>query len=224
MRKGLMSAAAGLLLASTGSASAASLIVNGGFEDVPAFSATDSANRYKPLPGGTLIPGWRVTGEGVDAVTENAPNWFVRTGTYAIDLDGSSADEDTRGGLAQIVTGLQIGTQYRLVFWADANAGTATPPDQKLARVSLRSTTGTFLVADDISVVTNQVEDWVQFVYTFTADATSATLRFRSLMTGGQSGLLLDDVALTVVPLPFALPMFLAGLGALGLIRRRRTV
>ena len=77
------------LLASSGRAQGpASLLVNGSFEDGPPVT------RFLNLPGGdTSLPGWVVTGEGVDVVSDGY--WISSDGSRAIDLDGSILIADT---------------------------------------------------------------------------------------------------------------------------------
>ena len=68
---------------------------------------------------------------------------------------------------------------------------------------------------------------WIPVAFTFIADGAAATITFLGL-TGSGYGTALDGVSIarettvTVVPLPMAFPLFAAGLGALGVIRRRK--
>lgn len=60
-------------------------------------------------------------------------------------------------------------------------------------------------------------------VYSGIGGATSGAIEFTSFsFVGTTTGALLDGVQVTAVPLPMALPLFAAGLGALGLVKRRR--
>src|SRR6185503_11280515 len=70
------------------SQSSASLLVNGSFEQGPAVRT------YLNLAAGnTSLPGWTVTGEGVDLVSTGY--WISADGTRAIDLDGSAGSGQT---------------------------------------------------------------------------------------------------------------------------------
>lgn len=81
-----------------------------------------------------------------------------------------------------------------------------------------------FVLANDPGA---PVVDWATYqvlIYANpTGGATSATLFFQSFGVLSSPGALIDDIRITAVPLPFALPMFLAGLSALGILGRRRT-
>lgn len=67
---------------------------------------------------------------------------------------------------------------------------------------------------------------WLPVSYSFVAADTQAVLTFLGVSGGifaasGQA--IIDNVAVTAVPIPMALPLFLAGLGALGVLRRARS-
>ncbi len=63
--------------------------------------------------------------------------------------------------------------------------------------------------------------DWTLFYYDFTATTTTAALTFTSL-TNSAVGPVLDDVSISAVPIPAALPLFRLGLAAFGIFARRR--
>ena len=66
----------------------AGLIRNGGFDEGP------GTPMFLNLAGrSTALPGWVVTGEGIDLV--GAGYWRSSEGTYAIDLDGSARSRAT---------------------------------------------------------------------------------------------------------------------------------
>lgn len=67
---------------------------------------------------------------------------------------------------------------------------------------------------------------WLPVSYSFVAADTQAVLSFLGVSGGifaasGQA--IIDNVAVTAVPIPMALPLFMAGLGALGVLRRARS-
>ena len=83
-----------------------------GFEEGP------GARTFLNLAGGsTAMPGWVVTGEGIDLV--GAGYWRSSEGTYAIDLDGSARSRATpphvQGGIAQTFATVG-GKRYRVTF------------------------------------------------------------------------------------------------------------
>ena len=86
--------------------------INGSFEQGPAvgtFLNLEARN--------TSLPGWIVTGEGVDLVSTGY--WISSDGTRAIDLDGNARSRQTppyvHGGIAQTFA-TKLGMRYRVTF------------------------------------------------------------------------------------------------------------
>jgi hypothetical protein len=66
---------------------------------------------------------------------------------------------------------------------------------------------------------------WLPVSYSFIAGDDDATLTIMGVAGGifaSASRGIIDNVTVTAVPIPMALPLFLAGLGALGVLRRTR--
>jgi hypothetical protein len=66
---------------------------------------------------------------------------------------------------------------------------------------------------------------WLPVSYSFVAADSEATLTILGVAGGifsAASRGIVDNVTVTAVPIPMALPLFLAGLGALGVLRRAR--
>jgi len=180
--------------------SPAGLIRNGSFEEGP------GARTYLNLPGGsTALPGWVVTGEGIDLVGPGY--WRSSEGRYAVDLDGSARSRITpphvRGGIAQTFVTL-AGRRYRVTFDLAGNPNRG--PTLKPVRVSAAGQSADF--AFDATGKTGQVMGWVPREWVFTAAADSTTLAFTSLTQSPQTGygaaidrvavVLLDDGPLRV--------------------------
>ena len=173
---------------------AASLIVNGSFEEGPAVG------RFLNLTkGDTSVAGWMVTGEGVDYVSTGY--WVSSDGTRAIDLDGSARSRLTppyvQGGIAQTFA-TTPGTQYRVTFDLAGNPNQL--PRVKPMRVSAAGESAEFTF--DATGKTGLRMGWTPRHWTFTANAASTTLEFRSLTVSPQTGFgaAIDNVA--VVPEP----------------------
>lgn len=167
----------------------ASLILNGSFEEGPEVA------RFLNLAGGdTSLPGWIVTGEGVDYVSTGY--WISSDGGRAIDLDGSARSTATppyvQGGIAQTFA-TAPGTQYRVTFDLAGNPNQL--PRVKPLRVSAagQSVELTF----DATGKTGRTMGWTPRSWTFTANAASTTLEFRSLTVSPQTGFgaAIDNVA-----------------------------
>jgi choice-of-anchor C domain-containing protein len=171
----------------------ASLIRNGSFEEGPGTPV------FLNLPGkSTALPGWVVTGEGIDLV--GAGYWRSSEGAYAIDLDGSARSRTTppyvRGGIAQTFA-TQPGKRYRVTF--DLAGNTYRGPIKKPMRVRAAGDSADFVF--DVTGKNGQNMGWVAKEWEFTAKADSTTLEFTSLTQSPETGYgaAIDRVA--VVPL-----------------------
>ena len=189
-----------LLIAAPLAQQPAGLIRNGGFEEGP------PAPRFLNLPGkSTALPGWVVTGEGIDLV--GAGYWRASEGTYAVDLDGSARSRTTppyvRGGIAQTFATLK-GKRYRVTF--DLAGNTNHGPVKKPMRVRAAGDSVDFIF--DATGKTGRNMGWLPKEWVFTAAADSTTLEFTSLTKSGETGygaaidrvavVLLDDGPLKV--------------------------
>lgn len=219
MRSIMVSISALLLCLPASAASAAELIVNGGFE----------VGNFTPIGGG--IPFY-------DLITEGGPQdltgWTVgnslvwgkntddinpRTGSGFVDLTGVG-DTTPHGILNQTISTI-IGQEYNFSMFATQD---------------FRGSLGFSVLANSVTLAllgsagfwdyspTGAVYSQVTGVFTATSTSTTitiagATLGSRQFMIG------LDDVSVTgpvpSVPVPAALPLLASGLGALGLMSRR---
>lgn len=182
-----------LLPAASPAQRSAGLIRNGGFEEGP------GTRTFLNLAGGsTALPGWVVTGEGIDLV--GAGYWRSSEGTHAVDLDGSARSRTTpphvRGGIAQTFA-TQAGTRYRVTFDLAGNPNRG--PVRKPVRVSAAGQSAEFEF--DATGRTGRAMGWEPREWVFTATADSTTLEFTSLTQSPQTGYgaAIDRVA--VVPL-----------------------
>lgn len=171
---------AGLLCAAVHAQQPAGLIRNGSFEEGPGTRA------FLNLPGGsTTVPGWLVTGEGIDLV--GAGYWRSSEGTYAIDLDGSARSRTTpphvRGGIAQSFATVP-GRRYRVTFDLAGNPNRG--PTRKPMRVSAAGQSAEFVF--DATGRSGRDMGWVASEWEFTAATDSTTLEFTSLTQSPQTG------------------------------------
>lgn len=193
----LSASATALAFAFSGSASASTIF----FED---FESNAHATSATPS-------GWTLDYGTVDIIGTPDFPWYG-PGTY-IDMNGSSS---TAGSISRVISGLTVGATYllsfdigynnnsganeKLSFWIGDLAGTYGAP--------IQSTKSTFL----------------HLVYSFKALAESETLRFAD--TGNSpddnGGAIIDNVAISAVPLPAGGALLLSGLGGIFGLRRRR--
>ena len=169
-----------------------SLLINGSFEEGPAvrlFLNLAAKN--------TTLPGWTVTGEGVDYVSKDY--WISSDGTHAIDLDGSARSRQTppyvQGGIAQTFA-TTPGTRYRVTF--DLAGNPNRPPEIKRFQISAA---GQFAeLSFNAKGKTALKMGWQVTTWMFTASAATTTLEFKSLTTSPLTGFgaAIDNVS--VVP------------------------
>ncbi|PRY22689.1 putative secreted protein/choice-of-anchor C domain-containing protein [Aliiruegeria haliotis] len=192
-----------------GVASAAT-ITNGSFE------AEDiSPDSWRILGAGSPgLPGWIIGGDGVDV--KHSAYYPASDGNQSIDLVASSGSGDIR----QVVNGLSVGSTYRISFDYAAN-----PAVRRGVVIRFAASIGNF--RDAITVGTNTltrgVVNWTPASFDFTAGNTSERLRFASRASGSASGAMIDNVSISLVPVPAAGILLLAGLGGLAAMRRRKS-
>jgi choice-of-anchor C domain-containing protein len=160
--------------------STASLVINGSFEQGPAvngFLNLDAKN--------TSLPGWVVTGEGVDYVSKEY--WISSDGSRAIDLDGSVRSRQTppyvQGGIAQTFA-TKPGMRYRVTF--DLAGNPNRPPEIKRFQISAAGQSAE--LSFDAKGKNGRNMGWQATTWTFTASAAETTLEFKSLTTSPLTG------------------------------------
>lgn len=176
------------------SGQATSVILNGSFEQGPATT------RFLNLAGGDAsLPGWVVTGEGVDLVSTGY--WISADGARAIDLDGSARSAKTppyvQGGIAQTF-GTTPGLRYLVTFDLAGNPNQL--PRVKAMRVSAAGQSAEFRF--DATGKTGRNMGWTAQRWTFTASQVTTTLEFRSLTVSPQTGYgaAIDNVVVIAEP------------------------
>lgn len=171
----VMRAVVSFLLASAAAAQGANLIVNGSFENGP--GTTTNVTVFSPS---TAFPGWFVFTGSVDQVAQ----WTAAAGVYSLDMDGLSV-----GGIRQVVT-TTPGAVYQLSFRMAGNPGSGV----KTMRVSIGAVQ--HVVTFDATSTSSSNMGWSLRTFTFPSAATSTTIEFLSLSSGGSAGPALDDVVL----------------------------
>jgi hypothetical protein len=199
-----------------GSASAATIAGgNGSFETVTLNAPETFTNAW--LLTNVTLSGWTYTERTPDV---NGAVWFMGGNTYGTASDGNYMVNVISGGtsyfLSTSITGLTAGNAYTVYFDARQRDGTSG---------------GSFDVVVDTTApsggfdITPTSTDWAQQSITFTANATSHTLRIANYdydteaVTATGAGLMVDNFS--VIPEPSA--ALLGSLGMLCLFRRRRS-
>ena len=170
----------------------------------------DQLNWVAPAPSG-----WMITKGDVDIIGKGGEfDFLLGNGSY-VDLDGTSA----RSGQLSHTVSVEAGRTYSLSFdLAGSHRGTTETVD-----VNFGTTTERFILASE--------DGFSHHTMNFTAISTGlATFEYLNNQfgtnignnEGNHIGALLDNVAVTSVPEPESYAMFMAGLGLMGFIARRR--
>ncbi len=196
------------------------LLLNGGFE-----SGTNppAANNYVVVgTGGSALTGWSVVSTGSQNVTwlnsalttsPANPAWNLgpSEGSLYIDLTGID-DHSPTAGIAQTFT-TTIGQMYRVSF--DLGTGSL----ESGGPVTVQATAGPASFSFTNASTTS---NWTNYIFDFTAAATSSALTIAgtSVPSGGVY-LGIDQASVIAIPEP-SWSAFLLGATALGCWRRRR--
>jgi choice-of-anchor C domain-containing protein len=189
----------------------AAAFTNGSFE-----TGTTSPGSFTTLYApDTSITGWTVIGAGeTPSIDYIGSYWTASDGVRSLDLSGLS-----KGGVSQTFDTV-FGQQYSVSFDVAGN------PDKTYNKV-LGFTLSVGPAIADITFVqganTKASMGWLTYSYSFVANAVSTTLSFLSKTDPDCCwGPALDNVRVSAVPIPAALPLLGAGLVALGAFARRR--
>ncbi len=210
MMKYLVAASALALV--PGSASAASLLTNGGFE-LPSVG-DPCCNTVPPDP----LPGWTVDSGNVNVVNGTfngvpAGTNLAYEGLQYLDLVGQGGV----GSISQTFSTI-AGQTYQVSFAYSRNLFSGIDP-----------ITGSFSVdglSESLSHTggSNSDLNWVTYAGSFVATGSSATLSFQSGAGGVNEGLFLDAVSVSgAIPEPATWAMLILGFGVIGGAMRVRS-
>ena len=168
-----------LLALAARSATGANLLANGSFETGPAPGVMTQLNA-----GSTAITGWVVTRTSIDYA---GTAWTAAEGFRSIALNGASA-----GGIAQTISTIPL-AHYTLRCYMAGDPGST--PVLKQMRVAAAGQSVDFTA--DITGMWAWEPGWNPHVWSFTANATSTTIEFYSLMSGS-TGPTVDSVTVAL--------------------------
>ena len=173
--------------------------------------AADQLNWIPPV-----LSGWTIIGGGtVDIIGNGGSYDFLPGNGSYVDLDGSNSHS---GHLSHTLS-LFVGHTYTLSFdLAGSHRGTS-----EMVNVKFGTTTENFNLAsnDGFSHHTMSFTPISSGLYSFGYQNNQFGAHLGNL-EGNNIGALLDNVAVTSVPEPESYAMFMAGLGVMGFIARRR--
>lgn len=191
------------LLSSVSWAAGPNLITNGGFE-----SSSFSGGFTTFAAGSSGLTGWTIGQDSVDLINTY---WAPSSGKYSLDLSGNQD-----GTISQSFSTV-VGQKYVVSFDMAAN------PDDRADPVKLMQVGLSQQPVYEFSSVghTHSNMGWTTQSFSFVATSTSSTLHFAS-MQDSAGGVALDNISVSAVPEPETYALFLAGLGLMGAIARRR--
>lgn len=206
---------------------AASLIVNGSFEQPGAVNYEAQAD------GSTFVTGWTVV-DNIPPETAHANTIYAVGGYYGspagdgaafIYIDNNNHPGPTGNGIYQDFT-TAVGQTYLVEFQAATEYAYGDPG---LLRVSAGGKTVDFTLPNLGGYPDNPIfAGWDTYSFTFTATGTTTRLQFfdQGLQVGGDptngnASPFIDDVSVTVVPESSSALMVAGVLGLLAMRRRR---
>jgi hypothetical protein len=199
-------------LAVAGSASAANLLANGGFET--GWSGTSGYYNIGTQPGSNSqgpdhgVPsgfGWTVGNGNVDIISYNTYGpGPTNGGAYGLDLVGYGST----GEISQSIT-TSATQKYVVTFDYKSNPGVSGPTAAVLFNgINIGNVTGSGA--------------WQVFTTTVTGTGGSALFALNETYGYSNGGVFLDNISVSAVPEPAAWALMIGGLGMTGFALRRR--
>lgn len=197
---------------------AAVTVANGSFEDIAVGSGG-----FDNYASGSTIGGWTVGGGGVDLI---GTFWNAQDGNQSLDLNRTEP-----GSISQTLTGLTAGQLYEVSFFLSGNReradGSLAEPQIRTLDLTVGGTTQEFTFDTEASNPVSAQPDsmnWERNTFRFVASGASELLTFASTTQTGTgsspAGPALDNVSISVVPLPAGLGLLVGALGGLVVWRR----
>ncbi|MEL7465066.1 MAG: VPLPA-CTERM sorting domain-containing protein [Pseudomonadota bacterium] len=217
--------------------SASAVVFNGDFEDVSSSNPGLGLVNKRPIdtlasgPGKswdvyTSIPGWTTAaGAGIEVQTNRTLNSIdAHSGQHYIELD-SHPSPNSNSTMQQDVF-LSAG-RYRLDFWYSPRTGDINTNGIAFSVTGAAPTNNALLsggVTGPSASNGTSVGAWTMFSAMFAVADVDSPIRLAFSATGSANTLggFIDDVSISAIPIPAALPLLLTALGGLGFVARRR--
>ena len=195
-------------------ASAANLLVNGGFEDFGGATPDPGWMGYTFYNGGDIaLPGWTIENGSVDVIWTGSPWGPAAEGTNSLDINGWTA-----GTISQQFNTV-AGTVYTVSYAYSRNPYNGDEAD---AYVSAGGHTDTLATFNDGHFGGGYAMLWNTASFSFVGDGNAATVRLGAI-TPGNAGVFFDNVSVSgAVPEPASWALMIGGFGMAGAMLRRR--
>lgn len=217
----LISVLLAIVLVTFGSnVSAQAVIANGSFEDFAGTFGADGGAEL--LAGQTQLSDWSVVSRIAVLTLPNAYGLTPSSGNNFLDLTSySSVGAGAGQGVEQMLTGLNIGSVYRVSMdLGICNTPCVTGAINYGGPISVTaSAAGASELFTHNSAIPGNI--WTNYGFTFTANNSSTTLRITMVSTAG-AYVGLDNVAIAAVPENPTLLMFLCGFATTWFASTRR--
>lgn len=195
---GLAAALSNMSVAST------NLVTNGDFE-----SSTFSGGFTTYAAGSGSLASWTIEDGSVDLINTY---WAAASGNYSLDLSGNF------DGIISQNLSTVVGQRYHVSFSMAGNPDDSSDLVKTIQVGLSQQPLYTFNVAGK----SHSNMGWETKGFDFIATATSSKLFFAGTQESAY-GAALDNISVTAVPEPGAYAMFLAGLGMMAGVARRRS-
>jgi hypothetical protein len=209
----------------------ASIVLNGGFDEVdPTLQGNGlgqaGTELFSALPSGTgngswsvydVLPGPWVGGDGgIEVQTKNTLGLTPQSGNYYVELDTETEGGSISNSLMYQDLGTLASGRYELSFWYSART---TNTGTNAITASIQN--GVLLMEE---VVNSDALNWTRYAFEFVVAPGTSDLRltFKAGGTADEIGGLLDSVSIAAVPLPLSGLLLLGGLGGLAASRKLR--
>jgi Protein of unknown function (DUF642)/PEP-CTERM motif len=210
------------VVSAAGAASAAELLINGGFEDIGAGAVPESWGGLTYYPDGThvaptgiLLPGWTVQSGSVDLAWTTSAWGPAASGTFSMDLDGW-----TPGTISQSFNDV-AGQTYTVSYDYSRNPANAAQDVSALVSAGGQST---IVDAPDGAFGSEFNMTWQPGGFTFVGTGDD-TITLASLdPQNSNAGVFFDNVSVSgpAVPEPASWALMIGGFGMAGAMLRRR--
>ena len=164
----------------------------------------------------TALTKWKITAGSIDVIGSPSYGWCGAGQGNCLDMNGSTG---TAGRIETVLKGLIVGATYQLTFDFGNNQNTKSAFVAEVLSFGFGATSYSLSIFSQPAMTASSV-------YSFVAANSKQTLFFADTGTtpGDNGGPLLDNVRLSVVPLPAGGLLLLGALGGIAALRRRKSV